>query len=362
VGDVTQGETRIVSYLQDRPVKYLAVVVGRLEPAGELARGPRRLRAWAVPRQKAGGPAALARAFEILEYFDDAFGECPYPDLELVLLEDKVPGGYSPAGMVVLRERPSFVTTHLRDDPASFADVPGLFLAHELAHQWWGQAVSGQNYRERWLAEGAAQFAATLWVRRSLGEEAELRVLRRMAGWAERCDSRGPVHLGQRLGHIENDPQIYRALVYDKGAFVFRMLRGLIGPEAFRAGLQDFLRGHIFGKAGTEELRKALERVSGASLAAYFEAWIYRTGIAHLGYRTETRRAARGYLTAVRIEAAGTPGPLPLQIRVSHQGGSVVEGVLLPVGGGQWEIATPTAPERVEINADLGLLARVERR
>jgi aminopeptidase N len=109
----------------------------------------------------------MERAGDILRFLSEEFGPCPYPALSLVLIEGQMPGGHSPAGMVILARQPALLRRQFRDDPTNFSDVPGFFLAHELAHQWWGQGVGPQNYRERWLSEGAAQYAAALWTRRA---------------------------------------------------------------------------------------------------------------------------------------------------------------------------------------------------
>ena len=92
------------------------------------------------------------------------------------------------------------------------------------------------NYRERWLSEAWAQYAAALWLRERLGERAFPAMMDRMARWAFRHDAAGPIHLGQRLGHLKQEPRDFRAVVYDKGAWVLHMLRGLVGDEAFFAG------------------------------------------------------------------------------------------------------------------------------
>jgi aminopeptidase N len=251
--------------------------------------------------------------------------------------------------------------SQLRDDPASFADIPGFFLAHELTHQWWGQGVSPQNYRERWLAEAWAQYAAALWVQKSRGEGAFRSILDRFAEWSWRHTAMGPINLGHRLGHLKGDPQIYRAIVYDKGAYVLHMLRAIVGDEAFSKASRDFLEKHRFGKAGTDDLREALEAASGKDLSPYFESWIYGTALPVLRYTTRTESAGGGYRTLVEVRPHDLPGPVPLQIVVTTDRERQERTVALPPEGGRWTVATGQAPRKVEINDDRTLLARVVR-
>jgi aminopeptidase N len=183
----------------------------------------------------------------------------------------------------------------------------------------------------------------------------------RMARWAFRYDAMGPIHLGQRLGHLKQDPRIFRAVVYDKGAWVLHMLRGLVGDEAFFDGARAFLRRFRYAKAGTEDLRAALEKSSGRDLRPYFESWIYGTGLPTLLWSARTDRLAGGFRTTVEVRPQGLPGPLPLQVEVAWTGGREARSFMLETTGGSWTIDTAQEPRRVTLNDDRGLLARIER-
>ena len=129
-----------------------------------------------------------------------------------------------------------------RNDPVSFDDYPPFFLAHEIAHQWWGQAVGWKNYHEQWLSEGFAQYFAALYAEHERGDRRLRRAsCGRCADWAIDQSAQGPVYLGYRLGHIKGDGRVFRALVYNKGAMVLHMLRRLVGDEVFFGGLRRFL-------------------------------------------------------------------------------------------------------------------------
>jgi aminopeptidase N len=276
--------------------------------------------------------------------------------------EGDVPGGHSPPGLLYLQRRPLVLHERaLPDDPANFPDLPGFFLAHEAAHQWWGQGTAPANYHERWLSEAWAQYAAALWLRQRLGERAFQSMMDRMAMWAMRNDEVGPIHLGQRLGHLSQEPRYFRSVVYDKGAWVLHMLRGLIGDSAFFAGARAFLEQHRYGKAGTEDLRTALESASGQTLKPYFDRWIYETGLPALKWRARTHAAAGGFRTTVEVSAERLPGPLPLQISVTNGDATETQTVRLSPAGGSFTIDTPQPPRRVALNEDRGLLARIER-
>lgn len=355
----TERGRTVVEYRQDLPGKYITLAVGRLLPVPSPAGTPL-LRGYSVPRTRAQTAGILSDAAAILRFFEGLFGPAPYPALNVVVMEGRVPGGHSPPGMVVLSLRPPLLRASLRDDPASFWDVPGFFLAHELAHQWWGHGVAARNYHERWISEAMAHYAAALWIRKTLGEDAFRDVMGRMARWALRESDEGPLSLGHRLGHLQGDPQVYRAIVYDKGAWVLHMLKEMTGDAPFAAALAAVQREHRFGKAGAAQLRAALESASGLSLGPFFAQWVEGTAIPDLQVTRRTTAQGAGYETAVTVRGRNIAVPMPLEVAVVHAGGREAKRVSLPPEGGTFTIGTAGRPRRVEVNADGGLLARVK--
>jgi hypothetical protein len=356
------GNRTRYEYRLEQPGRYFSVALGRLTDVGTRKVGAVALEGWAVGRTRGEAGKLLDQAGDMLVFYEKLFGPCPFPVVRLALFEERTPGGHSPPGMILLAQRPVFMSRNLRDDPASFQDVPGFFFAHELAHQWWGHGVAPQNYHERWLSEAFAQYAAALWVRHRLGEEVFQDVLARLQRWALAKNDEGPIHLGYRLGHIKGDPQVYRAIVYDKGAYVLHMLRSIVGPDAFAEGLRAFQSSHRFGKAGTDGLREALEKASGQKLDAYFQQWVFDTDLPRLSVRAPLPSGGPPYRAIAEIEVQGLPGPVPLTLSVQHAQGRESRTVTLDPSGGRFDLQAPAPIRRLDVNDDRGLLARIERR
>src|SRR6476469_6452386 len=136
----------------------------------------------------------------------------------MALIENALPGGHSPGYFVALNHAVPISSINWRNDPAAFNNYPEFFIAHEVAHQWWGQAVGWRSYHEQWLSEGFAQYFAALYAEHHRGEDIFSGVMRQMRHWAIADDDQGPIYLGYRLGHIKGDSRVFRALVYNKGA------------------------------------------------------------------------------------------------------------------------------------------------
>ena len=319
----TEGGRTRAEYRLEQPGKFVTAIVGRLADVGLRQEGEQAVRGFAGPRMRGETLDQMLVAQEMLAFYARRFGPSPFPTLGLVVAEGETPGGHSPPGLVYLQVRPPVLRARsLPDDPSNFSDLPGFFLAHEAAHQWWGEGTAPANYRERWLSEAWAQYSAALWLRERLGEGAFRSMMDRMARWATRFDSSGPIHLGQRLGHLEQDGRVFRAVVYDKGAWVLHMLRGVVGDEAFFAGARAFLERFRYGKAGTEDFRVALEAASGRDLRPYFERWIYGTGLPVLLWSSRTERTDGGFRTTIDVRPQDLPGPVPLQLATATATGS----------------------------------------
>ena len=359
----SEGRRTRSAYRNARPGKVVSAIVGRLSELGLRQEGDVAVRGFSTVRTKGEAQDAMPLVQRIVAFYEKRFGPCPYPFLGLVMVEAETPGGHSPPGLVYLQQRPPMLRMRsLGDDPANFSDLAGYFAAHEVAHQWWGQGTAPSSYRERWLSEAWAQYSAALWVREMSGENAFRSMLDRMGRWAFTHDAAGPIHLGQRLGILRGDPRVFRAVVYDKGAWVLHMLRGVVGDEAFFRGARTFLEAHRFAKAGTEDFRAALEAASGRDLRAYFDRWIYSTGLPRLRYETRTEPTAGGrYRVRVDIAAEGLPGEVPIGVTLVGSASRDAHRAVVGPAGGTVLLEASERPRRVLLNDDRGLLARIER-
>lgn len=346
-----------------KPVRYLAVVVSRLRDvasrrmqAGEPEEGVL-LNVQANPRQVPRARSTTDRAVEIFEFYASLVGAAPYPSFTLGFTERDTPGGHSPAYFAVV-DQPQQAGLTWRNDPVNFDNYPQFFMAHEIAHQWWGQGVGWKNYHEQWLSEGFAQYFAALYAERKLAPAVLNTVLRRMRQTAMDESEQGPVYLGYRLGHIQGDARIFRALVYNKSAMVLHMLRRLIGDDAFFAGVRTFYTDWEYRKAGTDDLMKVMEKASNRDLSRFFDAWIFGGAIPNLKFTHRTE----GSTLVLRLEQGGVPVPVPVGIQLQYRSGAT-ETVIVQADGPLTEktVQLEQPLRSVTANADHGALVNITR-
>jgi hypothetical protein len=347
-----------------QPTRYLAVLISRFQSSAPIALNltdnddPLTLVVTANPRQVSKLRAQAAKATDILKFYASLMNDAPYDSFTLALTENDLPGGHSPAYFALLNQPVPMSPFVWGNDPVSFPNYPSFFIAHEVAHQWWGQAVGWKNYHEQWLSEGFAQYFAALYAERERGPEQFASVLRQMRKWAMDLSPQGPVYLGYRLGHLRGEGRTFRALVYNKGAMVLHMLRRLIGDDAFYAGLRDFYATWRYQKAGTNDFRAAMEKAAGRSLERFFDRWIFGSGIPRVDFST----AVSGRELKLRFEQQGDVFDVPVTVTISYRDGTSEE-VLIPLHDRVVERTVPLKGEirGVDANRDGGSLADVKR-
>jgi hypothetical protein len=284
----------------------------------------------------------------VMKFYGSLVSDIPYPSFTLAIVERDQPGGHSPPYFAALSHPPPATPISWRMDPAYFDSFPQFFLAHESAHQWWGQAVGWKNYHEQWISEGFAQYFAAMYAEHIKKEGVFRQVIAQMARWTLDRSDQGPVYLGYRLGHIRNDGRVFRALVYNKGALTLHMLRKLIGDDAFFRGLRRFYATWRFKKAGTEDVKAAFELEANRDLDAYFDRWIYGSSLPRVKFTYTTEPDA----VVVRFEQMGERFEVPVTVTVKY--GTSSTDVMVPVTEQVTTMRIPTrSPVRsVSVNED----------
>ena len=283
-------------FYETRPVSpyNMVVAVGRFA-TGELEGTSPVPVSYYVPMSEGKfAEKAFSPAIPTIITFSNLVAPYPYKKLALIVGATKF-GGMENANTIVFSPNyfNNFTTAPGRskkfDIPKSTEDVD----AHEIAHQWFGDSVTESTWADLWLSEGFATYFAGLFLEKNEGPDVFREYMRGNAKSYLEYEKkrRAPIHdiQTEKLFDLLNPNN------YEKGGWVLHMLRGMLGDEAFFAGIRSYYDKHKDSTATSEDLRAALEKASGRDLKSFFDRWIYKAG--HPVYQTSWNDAGNGSIT-----------------------------------------------------------------
>ncbi|HEX8071696.1 MAG TPA: M1 family metallopeptidase [Pyrinomonadaceae bacterium] len=314
--------------------------------------------AYYVPPSAEGrARASFAAAPVALDLYSGLVAPFPYEKLAHIVGATRFGGMENSSAIVytstLLDPRP--------DEPVSrrFGVRRGLVevVAHETAHQWFGDAVTPATWADLWLSEGFATYFAGLFVERAEGAPEFRAYMRRAADKviAYEREPRPPVYDRD----TENLNALLNANSYQKGAWVLHMLRARFGDEHFMAALRRYYRAHLHANATTEDLRAAFEAETGAPLREFFARWVYGGGHPRyeLTWAWEPGGARGGFVRlTLRQTQAAAPFLTPLPVEFVNAG-TTRRVTLTPAG--RVTVArfpAPARPDDVRLDPDETIL------
>jgi aminopeptidase N len=304
---------------------------------------------YAMPEHSGWLPGPFAAAPAIVSYFEELVAPFPYEKLAHLQSATRF-GGMENATAIFYADK--LFTDHSKDD--------GI-IAHETAHQWFGDAVTEREWAHLWLSEGFATYFAALWTRHAHGERAfrqEMSAMREQI-LADSVVAVRPVIDTAQTNYLE----LLDANSYQKGGYVLYMLHQQLGDSAFFGGLRDYYGTFRDRSALTGDLRHALERSSGRPLRQYFDQWLTRPGVAEpaIGWAWDARTATVSLF--VLQERTSGAYELPLTVKVNDASGATrMIHVVIP-GERRTTVALPgqftQRPASLAFDPDSLLLARI---
>ena len=328
-----EGNRLLYTFHCDRPEPHGSFVAGPLQLNPKQAEGV----SVAVYAQRADSGRAQEFANVLAHQeiiFSDMFGGLPDPDLTVVELPDGTLRSFAGPGVVMLNHR--FWDPRLSDRT----------LSGMVASQWWGVQVLPATTGDLWITDGLARYSEELYAEQNYGKEAGLKTIDEFAVGSLMYD--GPVTVAQsaRLVPYSSD---YRAVVLNKGAMLFHMLRVQMGDLAFRSLLHAFYAKYQ-GKAATnQEFENMAIAIANASvkpgevppnLQGYFAQWLFSTGIPEFTLEYVVYRTRKGFQIVGKIHQPLDTFNMPVQIRIDTEGNAELKTV--DVSGTESEFAVET--------------------
>lgn len=225
--------------------------------------------AWVYPKDSTKGFTDLAVTPEIVKFFSDYVAPFPYNKLANVQ-STTIFGGMENASCI-------FYDENLITGNRSFEDV----IAHEIAHQWFGDNATEKSFAHLWLSEGFATYMTNLYWEKKYGREAMNERLEddreKIIDFAE--SSPHPV-----VDSTENLMSLLNANSYQKGGWILHMLRNEVGDSVFHQIIRSYYDEYKGSNAETRDFETVAEKVSGKDLKWFFDQWLYRPGVPQLDF------------------------------------------------------------------------------
>lgn len=346
----TAGEGRTLSvWRAKRPIPVYTMVVGAAEMVVRdvgtfCAAGRERcvpITQWSFLEDEARATQLFRRAPEILAFFDSLVGPFPYEKLALVQSTTRY-GGMENASAIFFTER---LSEGQRGD---------ALVAHEIAHQWFGDAVTETQWPHLWLSEGFATYFASLFFEFVDGETAG----KRARAESEQRYLGSPSDVERPI--LEEQPDDLYSLLnannYQKGAWVLHMLRQLIGDEAFFDGIRSYFAEYVDANALSSDLQRHMEKTSGMDLGWFFDQWLRCPGYPEVEARARWNAAMRSMELRIFQRQPWPAFRLPLRFDVVGKDYSLTRTFWIDERESRFAWKIPGKPNAVLVDPENALL------
>jgi aminopeptidase N len=350
------GGTRLTHWHQAVPISTWLYVLGVARFAVQQVddfRG-RPIQTWVYWQDREEGFYDFAVPTKAaLEFYDDRVG--PYAYEKLANITSPVTGGGMEAATAIMYHESSVTG----ERTVRWRNV----IIHEVAHQWFGNAVTEADWDDVWLSEGFATYFTLLFIEHAYGRDEFVAGLRSSA---ERVFAQYEDDPEYRIVHddLSDMRRVTSAATYQKGSWVLHMLRNRMGDEAFWSGIRAYYARHANGNATTVDFRRAMEEASGLDLEAFFQQWLYSGGNPHLQGWWEYDASARAVRIEIsQIQTAGPTYELPLEVGLHFDGAEVhsqVRQVDVDSGFHRFVVPLDREPTDVRLDPNVRLLFRAD--
>jgi len=336
---------------------YLTVLVAGEYVMLEDSLGPLPVRYWVYRADEQNGRRTFGRTPEILAFFNRLFGvDYPWSKYDQITIPG-IGGGAESTTATLIGE------TAVVDERAQLDWPADWLVAHEAAHQWWGDYVTMRDWSHTWLNESFATYYECVWREHADGEDEGAWILenkRRQYYREAKTKYRRPIVFNR----WEWPNQNFDSHTYPKGAAVLRMLRADLGGAGFDASIRHFLRSHPYGSVDTHDLLVSIREATGRVMDPFFDQWVYGAGHPELDvFWTWEERSRMLQLSVRQVQTVDEHVSLfrfPVDIGVQTPGGYSVTRVEVSQGEEIFEIPAIERPLFVRFDDGNTLLAEVK--
>ncbi|WP_373511470.1 M1 family aminopeptidase [Persicitalea sp.] len=359
VSDFSNGDgTRTDHWRQSLPhAPYLAMIaVGKYSITKEVMANGLEVSYYVEPKYANDAKAIFGRTPEMIAYFSNIFGmQFPWEKYAQIAVRDFVAGAMENTTATVHQQSIQADSRALVDGNSD--DV----IAHELAHHWFGDLVTSEEWGQLALNESFANYAEYLWTENYSGAAAaDWKNLQELKNYLGEADQK-KVPIVRYFYQDKED--MFDSHSYAKGGRVLHMLRKMVGDDAFFESLQTYLKAHRYGTAEISDLRMAFEKVTGQDLNWFFDQWFLTPGHPVLKVEQDYSGANKTVslkVTQLQDTLASTVYRLPLKVDVWLDSVKTRYNVVIDKAKQTLEFPAKYKPELVILDGETQLLGTID--
>lgn len=348
-------ETKRTHWKQSVPVSCWLFVLGVADFAVQYVDDfhGKSIQTWVYPKDRDAGFLDFASPTkQVLQFYSDYIG--PYAYEKLANIETQsVRGGMETSSAIFYDEKlvNGQQSVRLRN-----------VVIHEIAHQWFGNAVTETTWDDAWLSEGFATFFTLLFIENAYGHEeflSGIKAARKTVYDLSKKDSTFAIVANRSA---EAGP-VTSGITYQKGAWVLHMLRERMGNDTFRKGIQAYYKKYFNANTSTSDFIAEMEKASGQDLKAFFGQYLYRTDNLQLkanwNYDSQSKQII---IQLQQTQSTGKPFDFPIEIAVYKNGAISPEIVKLNMNtlNAEFKLPSVTKPDFLVLDPRVVLLGEME--
>ena len=346
IEETSLGNTfKLTHWKEDTPISTKVMVIGVADFAVHLAGVVNRnipVYSWVYPENKDKGFYDYAQAIEIMEYYISHIGPYGYKKLANVQSKTRF-GGLENANTIFYSE--SSVSGTRKSE--------GL-IAHEIAHQWFGNMATEKSFGHLWLSEGFATYFTILYFENKYGKDTAIKMLEEDRGQVIKYSKESNKAI------VDADETDYMKLLnansYQKGGWILHMLRSEFGDSVFWRAIRKYYSSFAGGIADTRDLQKVVEEVSGKDLKQFFDQWLYTPGQPDLEI-TWKYGTDRSLIVEVK-QLQKSVFKFPLVFKINTLSGSKNERVFIDKAVSSFKISQGQKPTSLIVDPNTELLMK----
>jgi len=330
------------------PTKVMVIGVAQfaIQYVGDV--NGKSIESWVYTKDREAGFSDFATAVKVTNFFNDLIGPFAYAKLANVQSKTRY-GGMENSSCIFYSER-----------AIRGRGLEGL-LAHEIAHQWFGDAISEADWHHIWISEGFATYLTLVYFENMYGPRRMTEGMERSRGRVVSYSKRNPAPLVDKS--LSSTDGLLSTNSYQKGSWTLHMLRNILGDEIFRKGIRVYYKKYMNKNVVSEDFQKVMEKVSGKDLEWYFHQWLYQPGQPE--YKGNWNYDEEGKMLTINISQVQESGLLfkmPVEFGIYTKGKTLPTIKTLDVNDKENEFSIPLeeAPKNVVIDPNINLLMEAE--